>query len=148
MAHPSVSSPAAPVPRLCGVCARPLPDRTGKRGQPARYCPPRPGEDRSACSRLADRSSLLAHTVREVLQSLVDADGSTIEAPSVEARRSFQRVKGFLWAEANSATNRGQLVGAELRKPYNKVRSGWWRAKPARTPTERVEVLAEVEPAG
>lgn len=128
--RPPPSIAPDPGGRICGVCKRPLPDRTGKRGQPARYCPPRTGEDRSACSRLSDRASLLASTVREVLRAIVEEDGSTLEQPSVEARRSFQAVKGFLWAEANSATNRGRLVGAKVRAPYQKVRSGWWRNAP------------------
>lgn len=110
----------------CAVCGRPLPDRTGLRGAPSRFCPPPKGVEKSPCSRFASRIAEVRSLVIDLSMDLRDDETTDDET----FRRHLQAIKGYLWSEANIATNMGPLIAAtSTRTPYTKRRDGWWRAR-------------------
>jgi len=109
--------------RSCKVCERPL-NSNPRGGRPSDYCAPWPGEDRSACAMIAKRADEIRRLAAQLAIELGDAE-------SASTRRSLQRVKSFLWAEANAISNIGKLVSTGQPR-YGKRRSGWWRLAPER----------------
>lgn len=113
--------PAVPAPRTCKVCGRELPPPSKLGGRPSDFCPSLTKE-RSDCARLDERMREVARLAERIAARAGETETE---------RRSLQKLKGYLWSEANAATNRlGKLVGAENRKPYRRKRSGWWRNSP------------------
>lgn len=124
-----VSTPTPSAPKLCKVCGRPLPDRTGRAGRPSDFCPPPEGAETSACSRLDKRFQEVAILARKLVEQ-IEAEGD--ETDSTTTKQRLQKLKGYLWSEANMATNKGKLAGQPGAKRYGKTRSGWWRLAPER----------------
>ncbi len=119
--------------KCCKVCGRALPDRRGKPGRPSPFCRPNAGEEMSLCARLDKRFFEIKDLAEKIMEDCKIA-GESDES----VRQRFQVLKGYLWSEANAATNRGRLVGSSKdRKRYGKKRSGWWRLAPNDGPVER-----------
>lgn len=116
-----------PSTATCAVCGRLLPDRTGQRGRPGRFCPPAPGDDTSACARLDKRFAEIRTLSQRILDDLGDARDE-------KTRRHYMDVRSYLWREINAATNRKKLVSTG-RGRYTKKRSGWRRNADAAAPT-------------
>lgn len=109
----------------CRVCGHALEDRTGKPGRPTDFCYPQNGEETSPCSRLDKRFQEVAKLAQALIVDMEAQD----EDPIVIKQR-LMTLKSYLWSSANSATNKGKLIGQANAKRYGKTRSGWWRLAP------------------
>jgi len=89
----------------CAICARPLPDRTGKRGKPASYCQ-RKVDGKPTGAPCQDLDSLLRRTeahVEKVIDRLPrDEDGNV----TPEGRKAAMLLRRKLWGIGNAAVNR------------------------------------------
>ncbi len=122
----------------CETCARPLPDRTGKRGRPATYCPRKDDKGLPTKAPCQDLSTLMrrvqTHVDRVIDRLPRDEDGRVTE----EGRRAAMDLRRQLWSMGNGAVNRiGRLP--KVAPPTTHRRDGWKGLRPEEDPEESLE---------
>ncbi len=132
--------------RRCETCGQPLPDKTGKRGRPNQFCPPKPDQKKSQCTLLAQLLVWMDQTLveidfqprqaRETRSALLVMANQSITRPSIpqatqEKREAFGAfVKAGREASGMSSRAFAEACGMDPRRlsaiergkrPANKV---------------------------